>query len=253
MLIGSKFIFLKILPRPKRFSTNTCRIETDLNPNAVKSTMEDRPTEYHTNQKRLLESWEEEEKRGCLYFVSNLSRGKQCALEILNGLIQALAESTVSLGILTWPEEFDAHPDEAAHGCKLLHSMSQALVASGLVPNIVEANAIIIPPFARRRLLDRGPDRQASTADAPEITPTPQESGAHDTEEAGQSKPEDGTTVDDAQVPQVEAELDQSSSHSARWSIFANISEADGMEEVKEPAQRMGRWPWSALKRSRSS
>jgi hypothetical protein len=199
--------------------------------------MEDRPSEYHTELQRILRTWEkdEEEKRDCLYFISNLSLETQCALEILSGLIQALADSTESLGKLTWPDEFDAHPDEAEHGCKLLHSMSKALVASGLVPNIVEANAIIIPPFARRGLLDRKPNPQTSTADARENVYSPQNSGAHDTQETGQSKPEDGIAVDVAQAPQTEAELDESSAATAPdGSSSQNVSGVDSTDEVKE-------------------
>jgi hypothetical protein len=197
--------------------------------------MQDRPTEYHTDQERPLEPWEEEEKRGCLYFSSNLSLETQCALEILSGLVQALAESTESLGELTSPEDIDADPEKASHGCELLHRMSQALVVFELVPNIIEANAIIIPPFARRRLLDGGPDRQNSAADAPGNSPSPQHSGAHDTEESEQPKPEDGTAVEDAQVPQTETELDQSSAVIAPdGSSSQQVSEAGGTDEVKE-------------------
>jgi hypothetical protein len=135
--------------------------------------MEDRPSEYHTELQRILRTWEkdEEEKRGCLYFISNLSLETQCALEILSGLIQALADSTESLGKLTWPDEFDAHPDEAEHGCKLLHSMSKALVASGLVPNIGSSSQNV--------------------------------SGVDSTDEVKESTP-DGTVAEEAQQPGIE-------------------------------------------------
>jgi hypothetical protein len=203
--------------------------------------MENLPTEYHTDQERLLEPWGKEEKKGCLYFVSKLSLETQCALVIFSGLIQALAESTESLGKLTLPEVSGAHPDEAAHGCYLLYCMSRDLVASGLVSNIVEANAIIIPPFARRRLLDRGPDRQTTTADAPGNASPPQDSRAHDTQEAGQPKPEDGTAVEEAQAPQIEAKLDQHSAAIAPGgSSSQNVSRVDGTDEVTESTPEDG-------------
>jgi hypothetical protein len=197
--------------------------------------MQERPAQYYTDQERLSKSWEEKKKRRCLYFVSNLSVKTQCALEIFSGCIQALAESTESLGKLTWPGDFDAHPDEAAYGCRLLHRLSQALVSSELVPNIVEANAIIIPPFARRGLLDRGPDHQTSAADVSETVSSSQDYGASDTEESEQSSPEDGTAVDDAQVPRIDAELDEISAAIAPGGPSSQtVSEARGIDEITE-------------------
>jgi hypothetical protein len=157
--------------------------------------MEDRPSEYHTDNERNLEPDEaeqQEEKRGCLYFVSNLSLETQCALEIFSGLVQAMADSITSLGELTSPEEIAANPDKAVHGSDLLHSMSKALVASKLVPNIEEANAIIVPPFARRGLLDRKPELQIPAADAPGDIFLLQDSEPRGTKEAGEATAVDG-------------------------------------------------------------
>jgi hypothetical protein len=166
-----------------------------------------------------------------LYFVSNLSLATQCALEIFSGLIQALADSTKSLGELTTFEEIA--PEDATSGSKLLYDMSKVLVSSGLVPNIEEANAIIIPPFARRRLLNRGPDRLTSAADVQDEIP-PLDPEAYTTLEAKNLSTGGGTAVE-AQVQSDEVKLDQSSVAIALGaSSSQNVSEVRGME-VKEP------------------
>ena len=105
----------------------------------------------------------------------------QCALEILSGFMNAVASEIQSLGGIT--ELKPASGASSAQGFNVLEftdrsgsggamhledyykydgdrwtnsvllSFSQIMVDTGLVSNLTEANAIVIPPFARRGLL----------------------------------------------------------------------------------------------------
>ncbi|KAF2011218.1 hypothetical protein BU24DRAFT_495443 [Aaosphaeria arxii CBS 175.79] len=92
-----------------------------------------------------------------LISLSSLPIESQCALEIYSGFINSIASQV---------EHIDGHmsatTDEFANTNlgsseiwvnSVMLSLAQVLVDSGLVPNIEEANIVVIPPFARRRLL----------------------------------------------------------------------------------------------------
>jgi len=101
----------------------------------------------------------------CFAIMSSQSLQKQCALEIFSGFLEAVAEKTERVGGVTksigggyWNTRFKNSTFTAISGI---------LVESGLVTSEIEANAIVIPPFACRGLLPTV-NKNAKTKKSPE-------------------------------------------------------------------------------------
>lgn len=120
-------------------------------------------------------------REDCIAILSHHTMATQCALEMLSGFMNAVASEVQSLGGRTefetasnalLAEGFDVFQfaDKICHNevmppeiyyeydgsrwtNSVLLSFSRILVDTGLVRSLEEANAIVIPPFAKRGLL----------------------------------------------------------------------------------------------------
>lgn len=120
-------------------------------------------------------------REDCIAILSHHTMATQCALEMLSGFMNAVASEVQSLGGRTefetasnallaegfdvfqfaykichnevMPPEIDYEYDGSRWMNSVLLSFSRILVDTGLVRSLEEANAIVIPPFAKRGLL----------------------------------------------------------------------------------------------------
>lgn len=108
--------------------------------------------------------------------VSAESKAKQCALELFSGFMGGIVDNVKALGgetsyvpapqrirrlhVHEVPERnsgLDSSYDGERWTNSVLLSVSRVLVDTGLASSIEEANAVVIPPFARRGLLPTEP------------------------------------------------------------------------------------------------
>jgi hypothetical protein len=88
----------------------------------------------------------------CVAVRLNLTLQQQCALELYSGFIDALASKIQALGGETSSISYHIEKKPRWEN-QVLNNISKIFLDEGLVDDIRVVNAIIIPPFARRRLL----------------------------------------------------------------------------------------------------
>jgi hypothetical protein len=113
-------------------------------------------------------SWHLTEKREvsakiCVAVGLELSLQQHCALELYSGFIDAIASKVREIGHQTEFRRAEgdslAQNPAARRSNFVLDRISQFLVEEGLVNNMKEAKAVVIPSFAQRGLL---PTREGS-------------------------------------------------------------------------------------------